>query len=583
MMPSEPDKKMDDLVRTYARKRREDAGESLEMHPATRRLLQAEAAKLRPSEATPQRTLWTWLFLRWPRVAFAVGLFVLLAVAVWKGIPDRGQSSLFAKRDEMAREVSPARDSEHEGIAKAQLGDRVEQDKDVAKQPEPEAKKLTERSLDEVRQKNLLREPDPQSDLKLKKESVTVGANVQQTPSGGLKPAEAPTMRRTLDAGATSTRFAGGEPANRPAPQATSQAPSGLNLALTPGADASGRQRSFTYSAPGSAPAADAYSQLPLLKQASPQTNAAPFFKFPAGPGLGAERQPADLSLVAPPAITPPAVPSPNTSAVLAFETRNNPAKAGRADFGEDKLDGTASTSLADRSQVRARVTGAGEVLVAKGATQSVLPRQSVRFKRQAEPEKPAPAKAAMEPASAGMLSTFEFEQDGDQVRVIDSDGSVYAGGFVSAVEAGKARFAEMAEESNRPALAAAEPRRQSTTPEATRRYNASFANGPSTTNRVFRVNGTNRTSGQFVTLEASLTASSEVEINGALRGLTVARPTAPAPAPPAVEPKSKVSAPAPTTAAAVPSEAMEARRLVGVLRLGASNEVKLIAVPVAK
>ena len=582
-MPSEPDKKMDDLLRTYARKRREDAGESLEMHPATRRLLQAEAAKLRPSETTPQRTLWTWLFVRWPRVAFAVGLLVLLAVAVWNGIPDRGQSSLFAKRDEMAREVSPARDSEHEGVAKAQLGDRVEQDKDIAKRPEPEALKLTERSLDEVRQKNLLREPDLQSDVKLKKESVTVGANVQQAPSGGLKPAEAPTMRRTFDAGTASSRFAEGQSASRPEPPVTNAISSGVNLALNPGADASGRQRGFTYSAPGSAPAADSFSQLPLFRQAGLQTNAIPYFNVPGGAGLGAERQPTDFARITPPASPPPAVPSPNTSAVLAFETRNNEAKAGRADLGADKRDGAADVALRDLSQTRARVTAASEVLVAKGATQSVLTRQSVRFKRQAELEKLAPAKAAMEPASAGILSTFEFEQDGDRVRVIDSDGSVYAGGFVSGVEAGNARLAEVGEELNRPALAAAEPRLQSNTPEATRRYNTSVANGPPTTNRVFRVNGTNRTSGQLVTIEASLSAGSEAEIAGASRGLTVTRPTAPASAPPAIRSNSKVAAPAPTSAAAVPAEAKEARRLVGVVRFGASNEVKLIAVPVAK
>ena len=56
MMPSEPDNKMDDLLRTYARQRREDAGGSPELHPATRRLLQAEAASLRPRPAaSPKR------------------------------------------------------------------------------------------------------------------------------------------------------------------------------------------------------------------------------------------------------------------------------------------------------------------------------------------------------------------------------------------------------------------------------------------------------------------------------------------------------------------------------------------------
>src|SRR6185436_4708512 len=48
MMPSEPDHKMDELLRKYASRRREDAAPS-ELHPATRRLLQTEIHKSKSS------------------------------------------------------------------------------------------------------------------------------------------------------------------------------------------------------------------------------------------------------------------------------------------------------------------------------------------------------------------------------------------------------------------------------------------------------------------------------------------------------------------------------------------------------
>src|SRR5882672_11897194 len=96
MMPSEPDNKMDELLRNYARKRREDAGGAPELHPATRRLLQAEAAKLRPPPSAAPRTAWSWLVAHcvahWPRVAISAGLCAVLTVTIWSLLPGREQS-----------------------------------------------------------------------------------------------------------------------------------------------------------------------------------------------------------------------------------------------------------------------------------------------------------------------------------------------------------------------------------------------------------------------------------------------------------------------------------------------------------
>src|SRR6266487_2877399 len=79
-MPVEPNNKIEDRLKAYAQKRRADAGDSLELHPATRKLLQAEVAKLRPNHpARPPSWLWAWRVF-WARPALALLLFLMLGV-----------------------------------------------------------------------------------------------------------------------------------------------------------------------------------------------------------------------------------------------------------------------------------------------------------------------------------------------------------------------------------------------------------------------------------------------------------------------------------------------------------------------
>src|SRR5690349_22070501 len=93
-MPSDPDNKMDDLLKSYAKKRQEEAGAPAEMHPATRRLLQAEIAKLRPEPSAPRVPWWQNLLTLWPRLAFASGVFVALGLATWQ-LMDSGKKAGF--------------------------------------------------------------------------------------------------------------------------------------------------------------------------------------------------------------------------------------------------------------------------------------------------------------------------------------------------------------------------------------------------------------------------------------------------------------------------------------------------------
>lgn len=93
----EPERRIEKLLRTYARKRREEAGATPELHPATRRLLHGEVARRAARQAGPGffRRL---LALRGPRLAFAVcGVAaVLAAVLVLPALLRTGTEARFA-------------------------------------------------------------------------------------------------------------------------------------------------------------------------------------------------------------------------------------------------------------------------------------------------------------------------------------------------------------------------------------------------------------------------------------------------------------------------------------------------------
>ena len=85
-MAAEPEKKIEELLHAYSRKRREDAGAPLEMHPATRRMLQGEVArqsKVGGANSASPRPWWKTLLLFGPKYAGAIGMFAILAVGVW--------------------------------------------------------------------------------------------------------------------------------------------------------------------------------------------------------------------------------------------------------------------------------------------------------------------------------------------------------------------------------------------------------------------------------------------------------------------------------------------------------------------
>jgi hypothetical protein len=74
----EPERKIEKLLRAYAKKRRAGAGDPLKLHPAARRLLQGEVARRtpKPDEEEPSVTLWELFRQRWALFAgFALVIF----------------------------------------------------------------------------------------------------------------------------------------------------------------------------------------------------------------------------------------------------------------------------------------------------------------------------------------------------------------------------------------------------------------------------------------------------------------------------------------------------------------------------
>ncbi|HVR34571.1 MAG TPA: hypothetical protein VMS21_01840 [Methylomirabilota bacterium] len=118
-MPEETEQPIDPLLKAYGRKRRKDAGEPLELHPATRRMLQGEVTRAfggASGKASPS-SRWRGLAGLWPRLLFGGGAVAAVAAVliVWRPADDDFQApetvgSLAANRMEEREGVGVMRD-----------------------------------------------------------------------------------------------------------------------------------------------------------------------------------------------------------------------------------------------------------------------------------------------------------------------------------------------------------------------------------------------------------------------------------------------------------------------------------------
>ena len=104
----EPERKIEKLLRACAKKRRADAGDAFELHPATRRMLQGEVARRTPKAggANEPSSIWNWLRLRWA-LPLGFALLIYLGVAVfWPAAPSKQDLAFRTAAPEKAKELS---------------------------------------------------------------------------------------------------------------------------------------------------------------------------------------------------------------------------------------------------------------------------------------------------------------------------------------------------------------------------------------------------------------------------------------------------------------------------------------------
>lgn len=367
-MPSDPQHPMDQPLRSYARKRREDAGEPPALHPANRALLRAEAAKLRPRAATERRSVWAWLGVYWPRLAFASAVSVALAVAVWNFLPERER---LAPAHTMARldELKDTKLVEKEKLERP-LASRVKD------QPLPPPATLA----DEVQQLRMKKEGAP---------AETESRSLALRPT----PVEPGIAGRNADGAAAVRSRVVGQKAqtNFTAPLADgrldSRGAAAFGVAPTPAPATS----EFLFAMPsgGSAPAATAggIAGQDRFYRTLPAANA-PISPTPAKPVLAPAPAPA---------------PAPTSADPMArFGGAGGPV---------------AATDLFRRAPLAVAETSIP--LQQAGTTGKRL-----RYQRS---ENPGALAARSEPAAAP-LAYFDFEQIGESVRLIEADGSLYQG-----------------------------------------------------------------------------------------------------------------------------------------------------------
>jgi len=145
----EAERPIEKLLRTSAQKRAEDAGEPLSPHPAMRRMLQGEVARVygqARSAAEPSHSA-TWSLSRlWPSLGWSLALLVGLCLAASLMLPQRKAQNFelaMAPKPASAASEAPATLTAQSSVRKETLSDEARTDRDTAlSQPEPQRQPL---------------------------------------------------------------------------------------------------------------------------------------------------------------------------------------------------------------------------------------------------------------------------------------------------------------------------------------------------------------------------------------------------------------------------------------------------------
>ena len=120
-MPAEDPNQADELLRRYATKRREQAGD-FSLHPANRRMLQDEVARQHPAGDPPRTSLLSWVGLWRNRIAMTVAAAAAVIVMLIMLNPARNEQPMRMAKNEptAAREADQSKDAALRKLAEAE-------------------------------------------------------------------------------------------------------------------------------------------------------------------------------------------------------------------------------------------------------------------------------------------------------------------------------------------------------------------------------------------------------------------------------------------------------------------------------
>ena len=377
-MANEPERPIEKLLRAAAKKRRDEAGAPLELHPATRRLLQGEVARTFARPKRESRSFTEALGQLWPRVAGGGAIFAVLVLAgdVLLPVPDKGKREALMAKNEPLPQARPSKRPLPPPLTTAAPAPAAPA---AAVEPNPSAVTFAETAT-----------PAPAKSARLL----------------GIQPQ--PLSKDMVDA--LPDREAKEKPAPAAAPQfADRRKAAEANIA------ASGR---ISAQAP-SGSVNGAYQRQ---------------FGLAGKPALPPSSQP-----IAPASPAPVTTTAPATSFVAADESAK--PLADKAD--QPSLAYKSLPSVASANRPKSSPTATDSLL--KSAEEDRLEARSVGISQRFAQVAPSPKKKSSlgdkVTPSHSVLASFEVEQAGPELRIVDDDGSVYSG-YVQIADAARRRLA---------------------------------------------------------------------------------------------------------------------------------------------
>jgi hypothetical protein len=375
-MANEPERPIEKLLRAAAKKRRDEAGAPFELHSADRRLLQGEVARKFAQPHRETRSFADILGQLWPRFAWGIALLAVLGVAAWLLLP------------------VPGNDHPAAFLAKNEPGSEAM----PAKEPMP---------------------PTP-----------AAPATVASPPATAAKtmPAEVAYADTASPARATPARQLGATPQplaeGSSAAMSTREAGEKLTLAAAPQLADRQEQARRQLAAPGGTRA-----QAP-----AGAVNGALDSRY----GLAGKPAP-PANLPAAPAV-PPAVPMAAPAANVAAADESAKLPSDKLDVPAAQYKSLVAAASANRLSQSSVATDGLSKDVPEALKKTIGNAIGQRFVQVVPGAKAKSGLAGKATAASPVLASFQVEQTGQTLRIVDGDGSVYTGYWQLAEAARRAR-----------------------------------------------------------------------------------------------------------------------------------------------